>query len=136
MEDEYEYTLSEIYNKCPQQDYSRPILSQREENCKPEIRLLMIGEKYKEKQKILKEEQLKRKQDEEDMAMVPEKGIQIKSSRIRFDLSVEERMQLYLERCIQKYQEKLKESENEELSLLRDPQINSKSRKIVANMTV
>jgi len=95
-----------------------------------------MGERYKERQRRLQQIEQKKRKEEEDRSMKPEKYPNRKSSTTRLVLPVEERMYLYLENCILRRQERIKESEKEEFSLLKSPMINSRSRKIVANMTV
>jgi hypothetical protein len=103
---------------------------------KPEERLLLMGERYRENQRRLQQIEQKRRKEEEDRSMVPEKCPSRKSSATRLALPVEQRMYLYLENCILRRQERVRESEREEFSLLKSPMINSRSRRIVANMTV
>jgi len=114
----------------------RQFNNQDEIKEKPEERLLLMGERYKERQRRLQQIEQKKRKEEEDRSMKPEKYPNRKSSTTRLVLPVEERMYLYLENCILRRQERIKESEKEEFSLLKSPMINSRSRKIVANMTV
>lgn len=126
-------------NNVPVEDqyvFRHHVASQHQMGSRPEERLLQMGEKYKERQRRLQQLEQKRRKDEEDRAMIPERNSTRRSSATRLELPVEQRMHLYLENCILRRQERAKESEMEEFSLLKSPVINSKSRRIVANMSV
>ena len=103
-----------------------------EVKLKPEDRLLRAGEKYKEKQKKMWEEEFQRRRHEEDKIL----EIQRCCHRQRAKQPVEQRLYNYLEKYRYRQQERYSKNEAEKLLSMKNPSIDPKSEQIVSKMNV
>jgi len=117
--------------------YKNSNIKRNQSGSKVEDRLLMLGEKYKEKKEKMRIEELQRRKEEEDFVLQagqafckgePEKG--------ENNMKVEDRLLSYQQKYAYKQQERVRENEEEIFEQIREPNINEISKKIVSNKPV
>jgi len=131
---EYSYNLADYEGTKREHWNFTPTINRLtvEGELKPEDRLIMAGERYKERQKQMRQEELDRRKAEEDKIL----AIQRSAHKQRTDLPVEQRLQHYLEKCKHKQQERINKNITEELMLMKNPNINLKSQQIISRKPV
>jgi hypothetical protein len=134
--EEYNYNLADYEGSKREYGNFTPTINRPmhsiEGELKPEDRLILAGERYKERQKQMRQEELDRRKAEEDKVLT----IQRSAHKQRADLPVEQRLQHYLEKCKYKQQERINKNIADELMLMKDPSINQRSQQIISRKPV
>jgi len=103
---------------------------------KTEDRLIMIGERYKAKQKQMREELLKKQKEEEDRILNKQKSLKRFHKSTISESQIEIRFNNYLQHYKCNHRKRLMNKQEKELSSMQIPIINSTSEKLVAKMNV
>ena len=95
----------------------------------------MAGEKYKEKKLKMRVEELQRRQEEENQIIQAGQSVYKPHAKEigEKEIPVEERLLLYCEKYKARHQERVKENEKDEFSVLKNPTINAASEKMISS---